>query len=62
MTAIKKYISYMSIVVAMFAFSSCEVLLCSFGMNDYCVLMIESVLISPESATVAVGETQQFTA
>ena len=62
MTAIKKYISYMSIVVAMFAFSSCEAMLCTFGMNDYCVLMIESVLISPESATVAVGETQQFTA
>lgn len=62
MTAIKKYISYMSIVVAMLAFSSCEAMLCTFGMNDYCVLMIESVLISPESATVAVGETQQFTA
>ena len=62
MTAIKKYISYMSIVVAMFAFSSCEVLLCTFGMNDYCVLMIESVLISPESATINVSDIKQFTA
>ena len=62
MTAIKKYISHISIVVAMLAFTSCEAMLCTFGMNDYCVLMIESVLISPESATVAVGETQQFTA
>ena len=62
MTAIKKYISYMSIVVAMFAFSSCEALLCTFGMNDYCVLMIESVLISPESATINVSDIKQFTA
>ena len=62
MTAIKKYISYISIVVAMLAFSSCQALFCTFGVEDSCVLIIESVLISPESATVAVGETQQFTA
>ena len=62
MTAIKKYILHICIVVAMLTFSSCESMLCSFGMNDYCILMIESVLVSPESATINVGDTKQFTA
>ena len=62
MTTLKKYISYISIVVALLVFSSCESMLCSFGINDYCILMIESVLVSPESATINVGDTKQFTA
>lgn len=62
MTAIKKYILHICIVVAMLTFSSCESVLCSFGMNDYCILMIESVLVSPESATINVSDIKQFTA
>ena len=62
MTAIKKYILHICIVVAMLTFSSCESMLCSFGMNDYCILMIESVLVSPESATINVSDIKQFTA
>ena len=62
MTAIKKYILHICIVVAMLTFSSCESVLCSFGMNDYCILMIESVLVSPESVTINVSDIKQFTA
>ena len=62
MTAIKKYISHISIVVAMLAFSSCQALFCTFGIEDSCVLMIESVIVSPESAVINVGDTKQFTA
>jgi len=62
MTAIKKYILHICIVVAMLTFSSCESVLCSFGMNNYCILMIESVLVSPESATINVSDIKQFTA
>ena len=62
MTAIKKYILHICIVVAMLTFSSCESVLCSFRMNDYCILMIESVLVSPESATINVSDIKQFTA
>ena len=62
MTAIKKYISHISIVVAMLAFSSCQALFCTFGIEDSCLLMIESVIVSPESAVINVGDTKQFTA
>ena len=62
MTAMKKYILHICIVVAMLTFSSCESVLCSFGMNNYCILMIESVLVSPESATINVSDIKQFTA
>ena len=62
MTTLKKHISHISIIVALFVFSSCESILCNFGINNYCILMIESVLVSPESATINVGDTKQFTA
>ena len=62
MTTLKKHISHISIIVALFVFSSCESMLCNFGINEYCILMIESVLVSPESATINVGDTKQFTA
>ena len=62
MTTLKKYISPISILISMFIFGSCEAMLCNFGMNNYCILMIESVLVSPESATINVGDIKQFTA
>ena len=61
MTTLKKYISYISILASLFVFISCEAILCSFGVGDYCTLMVESVLVSPESATINVGDTKQFT-
>ena len=49
------------VVVCLLVLSGCSALLCTLGISE-CSLLLESILIQPESATVEVGEKLTLTA